>query len=166
MGSCDRACEAAPPHTRTFHSGGFSFFVCTLHPHRCLYPKRAKDVSAGPDAASSSNHQSLVVEPSARCAGGTRDLSLSSDFYLCERCSHCPLVDYLGPSLVQGLQSCLAVEILHVQFGADLILPSLTVSLVETQVLPTDGANCRGSIWGSGPTGGRFWPKGPTTMNL
>ena len=103
-----------------------------------------KNVFAGLNAASSSNRQSLAVEPFARCACGTRDPSLLSGFYSCERCSHCPLVDYLGPSLVRDLESCPVVEILHVRFGADLILPSLTVSLVETQVLPTDGANCKG----------------------
>ena len=105
-----------------------------------------KDVFAALSAASSSDHQSLVVEPFDRFAYRTHDSSLLSGFYSCEKCSHCPLVDYLGPSLVRDLKNCPAVEILHVRFGADLILPSLTVSLVETQVLPTDGANCRGGF--------------------
>ena len=110
-----------------------------------------KDVSAALGAASSSDHQSLVVEPFDRFAYGMHDPSLLSDFYSCERCSHCPLVDYLGPSLVRDLKNCPAVENLHVRFGADLILPFLTISLVETQVLPIDGANCRGGFWGPGP---------------
>ena len=120
-----------------------------------------KDVFAALDAASSSNHQSLTVEPFARSAYGMHDLSPLNGSYSCERCSHCPLVDYLGPSPVRDLKSCPVVEILHVQFGADLILPSLTLSLVETQVLPIDGANCKGGFWGPGPTRKWFWPKSP-----
>ena len=111
-------------------------------------------------AASSSNHQSLAVEPFDRFAYGMHDLSLLNGFYSCERCSHCPLVAYLGP-LVRDSKNCPAVGNLHVQFGADLILPFLTVSLVETQVLPTDGTNCRDDFWGPGPVSKRFWPKKP-----
>ena len=40
------------------------------------------------------------------------------------------------------------------------------LSLVETQVLLTDGANCRVGFWGPGPTSKWFWPKGPQTMNF
>ena len=115
-----------------------------------------KDVFAALGATSSSNHQSLVVEPYDRFAYGMHDPSLLSGFYLCERCSHCPLVDYLGLSLVQDSKNYPAVGNLHVRFGADLILPFLTVSLVETQVLPTDGANCKGGFWGPGPVNRRF----------
>ena len=91
-----------------------------------------KDVFAALGATSSSNRQSLAVEPFDHFAYGVHDLSLLNGFYSCERCSHYPLVDYLGPSLVRDLKNCHAVEILHVRFGADLIIPSLTVSLVET----------------------------------
>ena len=118
-----------------------------------------KDVFAALDAASSSNR--LVVEPFDRFAYGVRDLSPLSGFYSCERCSHCPLIDYLGPSLVRDSKNCPAVGSLHVRFGANLILPFLTVSLVETQVLPTDGANCRDCFWGPGPASKWFWPKSP-----
>ena len=120
-----------------------------------------KDVSATFGVASSSDHQSLVVEPFDHFAYGMHDPSLLSGFYSCERCSHCPFVDYLGPSLVRDLKNCPAVENLHVRFGADLILPFLTVSLVNTQVLPTDGANCGGSFWSPGPASEWFWPKSP-----
>ena len=161
MGFWGCVCEAVLPRRKKSRSEGFPTFACIRHPYYYQCPSRAKDVFAGLDAASFSNHQSLAVEPFARCACGTRDLSLLSDFYSCERCSHCPLVDYLGPSLVRDLESCPAVEILHVQFGVDLILPSLTVSLIETQVLPTDGANCRGGFWGPGPASKWFWPKSP-----
>ena len=125
-----------------------------------------KVVSTALGAASSSDHQSLVVEPFDRFAYGMHDPSLLNGFYSCERCSHCPLVDYLGPSLVRDLKNCHAVEILHVRFGADLILPSLIVSLVETQVLPTDSANCKSSFWGPGLASKWFWPQSPQTMNL
>jgi len=157
---------AALPHRKKSHSEGFLTFASTRRPHHCQCPRRAKGVFAALDAASSSNHQSLIVGSFARSAYGMHDLSLLSGFYLCERCSHCPLVDYLGPSLARSLKSCPAAEIVHVWFGADLILPSLIVSLVETQVLPTDGANCKGCFWGPGSTSRQFWPKGPSTMNL
>ena len=90
-----------------------------------------------------------------------RDLSLLSDFCSCGRCLHYPLVAYLGLSPVRGSRSCLAVESLRVPFDADLILPFLTVSLVEARVLPTNDANCRVSIRGLGPTVMGFWPKEP-----
>ena len=95
-----------------------------------------------------------------------RDLSLLSDFCSCGRYLHYPLVACLDLFLVRGLRSCPAVRSLRVLFGADLILPSLTVSLAEAQVLPTDGANCRVTIRGPDPTGMGFWPKEPKTMNL
>ena len=118
-----------------------------------------KDAFAALGAASSSNHQSLAVEPFDRFAYGMHDLSLLSGFYSCEKCSHCPLIDYLGPSLVRDSKNCPTVGNLHVRFGADLILPFLTVSLVETQVLPTDGANCKVNLWGPGPKIGGSGPK-------
>ena len=90
-----------------------------------------------------------------------RDLSLSSDFRSCGRYLHYPLVACLDLSPVRGSRSCPVVGSLHVPFGAYLILPSLTVSLAEAQVLPTDGANCRVAIQGPGPTGMGFWPKEP-----
>ena len=90
-----------------------------------------------------------------------RDLSLLSDFCSCGRCLHYPLVACLDLSLVRGSRSCLAVGSLRVPFGADLILPFLMVSLVEARVLPTDGANCRVTIRGPGPTVMGFWPKEP-----
>ena len=105
-----------------------------------------KDVFAALSATSSLNRQSLTVEPFDRFAYGMHDLSLLIGFYSCERCSHCPLVAYLGPSLVRDSKNCPAIGNLHVRFGADLILPFLTVSLVETQVLPTDGANYKGGF--------------------
>ena len=107
-----------------------------------------KDVFAALGAASSSNHQSLAVEPFARSAYGRHDLSPLSGFYSCERCSHCPLVDYLGPSFVRDSKNCPAVGNSHVRFGADLILPFLTVSLVETQVLPQK-APIVGAVFGA-----------------
>ena len=82
-----------------------------------------------------------------------RDLSLSSDFCSCGRCLHYPLAACLDLSPVRGSKSCLVVGGLRVRFGADLILPFLTVSLVEALVLPTDDANCRVSLWGPGPIG-------------
>ena len=125
-----------------------------------------KVVSAALGAASSSDHQSLVVKPFDRFTYGMHDPSLLIGFYSCERCSHCPLVDYLGPSLVRDLKNCPVVGNLYIRFGADLILPFFIISLVKTQVLPTDSTNCRGGFWGPGPASKWFWPKSPQTMNL
>ena len=118
-----------------------------------------KDVFVALGAASSLNHQFLAVKPFDRFAYGMHDLYLSSGSCSCERCSHCPLVACLGLSPVRDSKNCPTVGNLHVRFGADLILPFLTVSLVETQVLPTDGVNCRVGFWGLGPASKWFWPK-------
>ena len=90
---------------------------------------------------SSSSRQFLTVEPYDRPAFGMHDLSLSSDFCSCGRYLHYSLVTYLDLFPVRGSRSCPAVGSLRVPFGANLILPSLTVSLTKAQVLPTDGAN-------------------------
>ena len=81
---------------------------------------------------SSSSRRFLVVEPYDHFAYGMRDLSLLSGLCSWGRCLHYPLIAYLGLSAVRGSRSCLAVESLHVPFDTDLILPFLTVSLVET----------------------------------
>ena len=90
-----------------------------------------------------SSRRFLVVEPCDRFAYGMRDLSLSSDFCSCGKCLHYPPAACLDLSPVRDSKNCLAVGSLCVQFSADLILPFLTVSLVEAQVLPTDDANCK-----------------------
>ena len=110
-----------------------------------------KDTFAALGVTSSSSRRFLAVEPYDHPAFGMRDLSLSSDFCSCGRYLRYPLVACLDLSPVRGSRSCLAVGSLRVPFGADLILPSITVSLVEAQVLPTDGANCRGCDSGPRP---------------
>ena len=95
---------------------------------------------------SSSSRRFLAVEPYDRPVFRMRDLSLSSDFCLCGRYLRYPLVACLDLSPVRGSRSCLAVGSLRVPFGANLILPSLTVSLAEAQVLPIDSANYRVTI--------------------
>ena len=125
-----------------------------------------KDAFATLGVTSSSSRRFLAVEPYDRFAYGMRDLSLLSNFYSCGRCLHYPLVTCLDLSPVRGSRSCPIVGSLCVPFGIDLVLPSLMVSLVEAQVLPTDDANCRVAIRGPGPTGMGFWPKEPETMNL
>ena len=125
-----------------------------------------KDAFAALGVTSSSSRRFLAVEPYDHFAYRMRDLSLLSDFCSCGRCLHYPLVAYLNLSPVRGSRSCLVVVSPCVPLGADPILPFLTVSPVEARVLPTDGANCRVTFWGPGPTGRRFWPKEPYTMNL
>ena len=163
---CSRVCEVTLPRRRRFHLARFSTFSCThCPPHRwCL--NWGKDAFATIDATSSSSSQFLTVEPYDHFTFGMRDLSLLSNFCSCERYLHYPLVACLDLSPVRGSRSCPAVGSLRVPFGADLILPSLMVSLAEAQILPTDGTNCRVTIWGPGPTGMGFWPKEPETMNL
>ena len=112
-----------------------------------------KDVFVALDVTFPSSRRFLAVEPCDRFAYGMRDLSLSSDSCSCEKCLHYPLAACLDLSPVRGSKNCLAVGSLCVRFGADLILLFLTVSLVETQVLPTNGANCRVSLWGPGLIG-------------
>ena len=99
------------------------------------------------------------------CAG-MHDLSLSSDFCSCGRYSHHPLIACFDLFPVRGSESCPVVGSLRVPFGADLILPFLTVSLAKAQVLPQMapivGSQFRAQaqqVWGSGP-------KSPETMNL
>ena len=59
-----------------------------------------------------------------------------------------------------------AVGNLEALFGVYLIPPCLTVALVEAQVLPTDGANCRVRICGPSLNYMGFWSNEPNTMNL
>ena len=163
---CSCICEVTLPRRRRFHLARFSTFACThCPPHRwCL--NWGKDAFATLDATSSSSRQFLAVETYYRPAFGMHDLSLSSDFCSYGRYLRCPLVACLDLFPVRGSKSCPAVGSLHVPFGTNLILPSLTVSLAEAQVLPMVGANCRVTIHGPGPTGMGFWPKEPETMNL
>ena len=143
MGFCGRVCEVTLPHRKKSRLEGFLISACIHCPHHCSCPSWVKDIFAALGATSSSSHRFLAVKPCDRFAYGIRDFSLSSDFCSCGRCSHCPLVACLDLSPVRGSKSCLVIGSLRVRFGADLILPFLTVSLVETQVLLTDGANYR-----------------------
>ena len=165
-GFCGHVCEVAVPHRRRFHLAGFSIFACTHYPLHRWCPDWGKDAFAALGITSSSSRQFLTVEPYYRPAFGMRDISLSSDFCSCGRYLRYLLVACLDLFPVRGSKSCPAVGSLRVPFSADLILPSLTISLAEAQVLPTDGANCRVTIQGLGSTGMGFWPKEPETMNL
>ena len=73
----------------------------------------------------------------------------------------------------QGLGSCPAVGIWLAQADGGLLRGALmppcpTIALTSTQVLPTDGANCRVPIWGAPFTVDVSKPKpnSPNTMNL
>ena len=46
------------------------------------------------------------------------------------------------------------------------ILPYLTVALIEAQVFPTDSANCRVTICDPSPNYIGSWSYEPNTMNL
>ena len=145
---------------------GFSIFTCLHCPLHRWCPDWRKDAFAALGATSSLSRRFLAVEPYYRSAFGMCNLSPSSDFYSCGRYLRYPLVACLDLFPVRGSKSCPTVGSLRVLFGADLILPSLTVSLAEAQVLPTDGANCRVAVQDPDPTGMGFWPKEPETMNL
>ena len=158
MDFCGRVCEAALSHRRRFHLAGFSIFTCTHCPPHCWCPDWGKDAFVALGATSSSSRRFLTIEPYYRPAFGMRDLSLSSDFCSSGRYLRYPLIACFDLFPVRGSKSCPIVGSLHVPFGADLILPSLMVSLAKAQVLPTDGASCRVTIQGPGPT---VWGSGP-----
>ena len=124
-----------------------------IKPIRWLNKFNLTDVFVALDVTFPSSRRFLAVEPCDRFAYGMRDISLSSDFCSCGKCLHYPIVACLDLSLVRGSKNCLAVGRLCVRFGADLILPFLTVSLVEAQFLPTNDVNCKVTLWGPGPTG-------------
>ena len=145
-GSCGRVYEVALPYRKKSRLEGFLIFACIHRPYHCWCPSRVKDAFAALGVASSSSHQFLAVKPFNRFAYGMHGISLSSGFCSCGRCSHYPFAACLNLSPVRDSKNCPAVGNLRVQFGVDLILSSLMVSLVETQVLPTDGANCRVSF--------------------
>ena len=132
MDFCGRACKAALLRRKKSRSEEFLIVACIRYPHHCYCPSRVEDVFAALGATFSSSHRSLTVEPFDRFAQGMHDPSSLNGFHSCERCSHCPHVVYFGPSLVRDSENCPVVRNLHVQFGADLILPFFTVSLVET----------------------------------
>ena len=73
----------------------------------------------------------------------------------------------------QGLGNCPAIGIWLAQADGGLLrgglIPSCpTIALTSTQVLPTDGANCRVPIWGAPFTVdvSKLKPNRPNTMNL
>ena len=113
---------------------GFSTFACIRCPLHRWCPDWGKDAFAALGVTSSSSRQFLAVEPYYCPAFGMRDLSLLSDFCSCGRYLRYLLVACLDLFPVQGSKSYLAVGSLCVWFGADLILPFLTVSLVEAIV--------------------------------
>ena len=133
---CGRICEVALPHRRRFHLAGFLTFACThCHPHRWC-PDWGKDAFVVLGATSSSSRRFLIVKPYYRPAFRMHDLSLLSDFCSCGRYLRYPLVTCLDLFPVRGSESCPAVGSLRVPFSANLILPSLMVSLAEAQVFP------------------------------
>ena len=65
-------------------------------------------------------------------------------------------------SVAEHLRTLPDVDLLDV----DLILPYCLLYFTNTQVLPTDDANCRVTVWSPSPKGMRSWPSEPNTINL
>ena len=150
---CDCVCEVVLHHRRRFHLVEFSTFACIRCPLHRWCPGWKRDAFDALDATSSSGYQFPTVELCYRPAFRMHDLSPLNGFYSYERYIHYPLVACLDLFPVRGKESCPAVRSLQAPFSADLILPYLTVALVETQVLLTDGANCRVTIRGPSSKG-------------
>ena len=128
------------------------------------------------DAISFSGRLSLATWPDGCFAFGICDYLLGSGFGSSEQYVHFPFGSFHCPDLAQGQEDYSAAEAqwvlsaedrLGVDFlGVDLILPCLTIVLTNTQVLPTDGANCRDYIWSPSPDFMESWSKEPNTMNF
>ena len=67
---------------------------------------------------------------------------------------------------VQAQGNHLVNEHLRTLLDVDLILPYCPLYFTDTQVLPTNSANCRVTIWSLNPKGMRSWPSEPNTINL
>ena len=143
---CGHVCEVALPNRRRFHLVGFLTFAYIRCPLHRWCPDGGKYAFAALNATSSSGRQFLAGKPCYRLAFGMHNLSLSNGFCLCGRYLRYHLIACPDLFPVRGSKTCPPIGSLRVPFGADLILPSLTVSLVDAQVLPTDGANCKVTI--------------------
>ena len=102
---------------------------------------------------------------------GICDISFENRFYLCGWYVHCLLDSSPDLFYVQGRGNHLVDEHLWTPFDADLldvdlILPYRPLYFPNTQVLPTDGANCRVTICSPSPKGMRSWPSELNTINL
>ena len=111
---------------------------------------------------------SLVAWPDCCFVFGTRDCPLGNGFGSSGWYAHSPLDSFHCPNFAQGQEDYFATEALWVLsdrdlfsmgfLGVDLTLPCLTVTLTNTRVLPTDGANCRDKVWNPSPN---VWNPGP-----
>ena len=109
---------------------------------------------------------------------GIHDYPLGSSFCSSGWYAHSPLDSFHSPDFVhvQGQENYSIAGILWVLSAGDLlgmgflrvdlILPCLTVALTNTQVLPTDGTNCRVTTCGPCPKCMDSWSNEPNTMNL
>ena len=106
-------------------------------------------------AVSFSSHLSPATWLGGCFVSGIRDCPLGSGFCSSGWYAHSPLDSFHSPDFVhvQGQENYPIAGILQVLsfgdllgmgfLGVVLILPCLTVALINTQVLPTNSANCR-----------------------
>ena len=106
-------------------------------------------------AVSFSSHLSPAAWFGCCFVSGIRDYPLGSGFYSSGWYLHSPLNSFHSSNFVhvQGQENYLVIGIIWVLFvgdllsvgfpGVDLILPCLIVALTNTQVLLTNGANCK-----------------------
>ena len=123
------------------------------------------------DGVASSSHQSLVAWLYHHLARGIRDLSFENRFHLCGRYVHCLHDSSTDILYIQGGGNHPVDEHLRTPPDADLldvdlILPYYLLYFTNTQVLPTDDANCRVTIYSLRQKGMRSWPNELNTINL
>ena len=97
---------------------------------------------------------------------GIRDLSFENHFHLCGWYVNCLIDNSLYLFYIQTPGNHPVVEHLRTLPGVDLILPYCPLYFTNTQVLPTDGANCRVTVCSPILKGMRSWLSEPNTINL
>ena len=123
------------------------------------------------DGAASSSHQSLVAWLYHHLAHGLCDISFKNHFHPCQWYAHCLLDSSPYLFYVQGRGNHPVDEHSWTLPNADLldvdlILPYCLLYFIDTQVLSTDSANRRVTVWSPSPKGMRSWPSEHSTINL
>ena len=157
MGHCVFVYDGARLHKRMSHLEGFLISACNRRPlnHQRICQYWKETASSVHDTISFSSHLSPVAWFGCCFVFGICDCPLGSGFCSSGWYSHSPPDSFNSPGFVHvqgqenysvaGILQVLSVgDLLGVGFpDVDLILPCLAAALTNTQVLPTDGANCR-----------------------
>ena len=161
MGPYVFVCDGAHLHKRRFHLEEFLTFACSfgICRHQRTNQNWKETASSTHDAISFSSHLSPTAWSDCYFVSGICDCPLGSGFCSSGLYSHSPFDSSRSPDFihVQDQENYPVAGILRVPSvgdllgmgfpGVDRILPCPTVALTNTQVLPTDGTNCRDWIW-------------------